>query len=94
MSGMLAAAVMALVAVDPPASPPPPVVRIKPRVRVSVAATLRGSGGSYAALGLRASILPSGAPGWMERAARRIRERFSRLWGLKATIRDSILGGS
>lgn len=93
MSGMAAAALMALFAGDDPA----PLVRVKPKLSRTVVVQRRspvGSDGAFAALGLRPAILPSWAPVWMQRGAWRIRERLSRIWGLKATVRDSILGGS
>jgi hypothetical protein len=98
MIGILAAAVLAAGAADDPASSPSPApaARVKPsvrRVRLPKVAGSDNSNSSYAALGLRAVILPSWAPDWMERAACRLLKRLSWIRGLKPGLRDSILVG-
>ena len=71
-----------------------PQVKIKIRVRaVKVAPEQDNSNGSYAALGLRASGVPDGAPAWVRRAGARL-EAMNRsiTWSLKELARKSILG--
>lgn len=85
-------------AASPPPAPATPVVKSNPRatdkIKIrKIAVDQDNSNSSYAALGLRASCVPEGAPPWIRRAGCRL-ESLNRsfTWSLKLLARKSILG--
>ena len=105
--GVLVALLAAALRWEPRVPPEPaPVVltavpgapKVKPRVKIKVrvrkiSADEDNSNSSYAALGLRATWVPSVAPSWIHRAEGRLESvNRSVTWTLKDLARKSILG--